>query len=377
MNIPDQAAVVESRRPADAILVISGVEGGGSFRYVRDLERFFQKVGVPFVYLSHLNDLTQSSVRNGQTLILQQLINTPFSLSDVNEYIERYQLKCIIPVHDNYFCSGYARVNVYDPMVNNPTQCENYVLDPEQARLLQNASRLIFPSQYIHDFFLQVCQGMPRLREKCVITDHIDFCVVTAPPMRKDETHDRCIRLATITEVSVYKGVNILRDMMTHCQCFSSDCMYRIEYHLFGAISATLRDDIKRAFPHHVVIHGAYQEGNVLSLLTQHRIHGLVFANQWPETYSYAFTKGLMSHLPILYSPLGAIAERVSRLSSSSHTHAFVPLDASQINASVTRFCQIIVDNDRQILLCDEGWEHNTSMSVPQFYADWASGFHS
>lgn len=41
-------------------------------------------------------------------------------------------------------------------------------------------------------------------------------------------------------------------------------------------------------------------------------VHGLLYLNGHPETYSYALAKGINSGLPILYTNIGAIKERMA-----------------------------------------------------------------
>ena len=56
-----------------------------------------------------------------------------------------------------------------------------------------------------------------------------------------------------------------------------------------------------------VVVRGAYQENKIYCMLKDDNIHSLIFLNRYPETYSYALTKGINSGRPLLYTRMGAI----------------------------------------------------------------------
>jgi hypothetical protein len=65
--------------------------------------------------------------------------------------------------------------------------------------------------------------------------------------------------------------------------------------------------------------------------------------NEWPETYSYALTKGLLSNLPIFYSPLGALPERLA-----NHNHCIEAIEP--LLNSFSTFCDLIMNQGFQTM---------------------------
>jgi hypothetical protein len=65
-----------------------------------------------------------------------------------------------------------------------------------------------------------------------------------------------------------------------------------------------------------------------------------MFLNSLPETYCYALTKGINMRLPILYTNMGAIGERLEKLNYPNRFHIY-----NNIN-SFNNFIDYIIMNE-------------------------------
>jgi hypothetical protein len=109
------------------------------------------------------------------------------------------------------------------------------------------------------------------------------------------------INIGIITEASHTKGLDLLEELFRHGRRKGKD---RVKFFVYS------KYDNKGE--HNVFVRGEYMENDIYRKLQQDRVHGLLFLNNYPETYCYALTKGINSGLPFLYTKMGAIANRIA-----------------------------------------------------------------
>ena len=115
-------------------------------------------------------------------------------------------------------------------------------------------------------------------------------------PKLKVLSHLKYINLGFITEVSYYKGENLLEKLFT----ITENKNYEVSFYIYGKYY--VENNIKNVY-----VKGSYNENDIYQKLIDDKIHGLIFLNNYPETYSYAFTKGINTGLPLFFSNKGAL----------------------------------------------------------------------
>lgn len=276
------------------VFYISQNGGGGSLKYIEDLiTHYGGTTGISFIQLSNKNAVneTASMFHDNDILIFQYAFNTDFEFKDVAEIVRRFRLRLVIPIHDHYFLDDNPGTD-YTPSPSVHT-VEPITIPPEKLALLHLAEHLIFPSEYIRNIFLKYV-NLPSM----VVVPHID------QPLHRHFTvpHlvNSTIRIGIITRPTYVKGQDI----------WESLC--RIKLHKEKHVAYYVYSDYNtERFPE-IFARGAYQENDIYCKLKDDSIHGLLFLNRCPETYSYALTKGINSGRPILYSRMGAIADRLA-----------------------------------------------------------------
>jgi len=80
-----------------------------------------------------------------------------------------------------------------------------------------------------------------------------------------------------------------------------------IRFVLIGFAYRQLNDLSQRVLQ----ITGPYQDGDLDTLIAQHKPHAIWFTSQWPETYSYTLSAALRTQCAIIAPDLGAFSERL------------------------------------------------------------------
>jgi len=82
----------------------------------------------------------------------------------------------------------------------------------------------------------------------------------------------------------------------------------RLSIQLIGHAEQKLPPSLARR----IAVTGAYQEGELPSLLAKVKPHVAWFPSRWPETYSYTLSAAIEAGLPIVASRIGAFPERLA-----------------------------------------------------------------
>ena len=164
-----------------------------------------------------------------------------------------------------------------------------------------------------------------------IICNHIDIDINSLHIKFPDVTTQ--INVGIITEFTKCKGSEIIPELFSINKIDEIDVKFNIysDCNVFNNIN--------------VNICGKYLENDIFDKLINDKIHLLLFINEFPETYSYAFTKGIKSGLPILYTNIGAIEERVNK--SFSNNKFYVPTDNKNITNKFIELCKLIISHDK------------------------------
>lgn len=277
------------------VFFISETPVGGSLKYIQDLMfHYSERHGVSFHRLSNQAAILEAEhlFQEGDILVFQYLLNTDFRFADVTGLVRRFRLSLIIPIHDKYFLNDNPDADyAYHASLHN---AEATQIPPDKLELLQMAKHIIFPSHFIYNIFLAHL-NFPSM----VVVPHIDqrLSLHLHVPALLDGT----IRIGIITSPTYYKGLDVWESLFPYKEHNGLRILYYVYSHYENAL-----------FPH-VMVRGGYHENEIYEKLEQDGIHGLLFLNNYPETYSYALTKGINSGRPLLYTSIGAVAERLAQ----------------------------------------------------------------
>lgn len=300
------------------IFIISNINNGGANKYMLDLLKIYSKYNLNIIFITCQNDIQKyiNFFKNNDTLILQYILFSDLSFDIILNLVSKYNLKLIIPLHDNYYLIDDSEIDIKGDLTIH--EHHNYIPNYKK-NILREAHQIIFPSKYIFDVFNISDHD---IKNKLFIKEHIDelfYDNISHIPI----IEANIINIGIITEISKIKGYDLLKEII-HIDNIDN---YKIIYHFFSPIN------FKR---NNIIMHGRYNENEIYSLLIKNKIHGLLFFNSLPETYSFALTKGINSSLPIYYTPIGAIKERLEKLNNNR----FI---SSSLNYSI--FIKYIINN--------------------------------
>lgn len=303
------------------VFYIAETLSGGSLKYVQDLiKNYGGTTGIPFHRLPSkaAADAAATLFHENDILLFQYLLYTDFTFDDVANMVRRFRLRLIIPIHDKYFLDD----NPGADLVINPSVhfAEPAAIPSDKLVLLHLAEFLIFPSDYIRNVFLKYID-LPSM----VVVPHIDQPLhryLSIPPLMNDT-----IRVGIITSPTFCKGLDIWEGL------------FRITMHQGKRVNYYLYSNYKNIQFPEVVVRGAYQENEIYCILEEDNIHGLLFLNRYPETYSYALTKGINSGRPLLYTRMGAVAERLAR---ENQPEKYIVTDNTDVEQSFSNLLDFI-----------------------------------
>lgn len=261
------------------VYVIGGVKGGGSLKFITDLESTF---GESVKRVTSLAELQAIPFNVTDTFLVQHIIPGlhDFTEKDVLDVQAKRKCRMMINIHDFYW------------VTKNVESCHHVYLRPEMPKvpndimkMFETADLVVHPSSFTMNQF-----GRAFKKSNFVKSKHIDIpskipTGVTVPPIT-----DKTINIGVLHEPTIIKGsqfINALKKTFTK----HKDCTVR-----FMVVSDTIP---------------AYKESEFHRVVKSNRLHGLALLNRHGETYGYALSKYLNTGLPMIYNAFGAIKERV------------------------------------------------------------------
>lgn len=294
------------------IYIFTDVNQGGTFRFFTDLKTIHE-----CVILRKSQELTNIRFQP-KDILLYQKINEPMADSVVLKIMSSGSPpRLIIVAHDYFFlCNSGTGICTHTPSFSNMAESKKTVF--------QKAEMIIFPSHYLKNYYQQFF-SLPTFQ----VIPHID--TVCFQPLRIPEIKEKKIKLGIITPLSLFKGKYHFIYLFKHVHFLSG---FRLEYNLFGTSFPYLPSVVKS--------HPPYKEEEIYLKIGQ--IHGMLFLNHFPEMYSYALTKGINSGLPILYSDMGAIKERLDAYNDPRY-FATDPSDKNRFLQDMENFVSFIISH--------------------------------
>lgn len=286
--------------------ILTTIQHGGSRKFLHDLQH---QLSLTFHFLNSVEEFKKTLFHPNDVLIFQQFMEKDIDKLILQLFSQPNHPRLFLFVHDYFFLSSSSLL-----IPNHTTIC------PLKKRILQIAEKVVFPSHYILGYYRQFVDS-PRF----IYCPHIDN--INPQPLRVPLIQKKIIYIGIITPINVYKGKNLLIRLF---RSIKEHLGYSVEYHLFGPSPFPIGNHVK-----HI---SSYTEDDIYPKI-QH-LHGMLFLNQYPEIYSYALTKGINSGLPLLYSNIGAIKERLEELQDERY---FPVLSPFTLLNDMERFLKFIV----------------------------------
>lgn len=376
---------------------------GGTEQYTRNLILRIQQEGIPCLLLPSraVFEEWRSCVLSGRDrVVFQNAVYGGVPEATVLSFALSHSLPVLCPVHDLYFFQSdwssfgpESTLHCLDPGQSSCSYEQDKHLRPTTSLpassplipwIRQPTITFVFPSQWL----LQVFETVTARFRTCSL--------VYSPPIDLGEetrTPPVPLRLAWITELSIYKGKRYLFQWWAEGPLEWSGVPIQ-----FFVFTSPPEEDIPLRARSYVFFVGPYgEEENVGHLVSKYDVHGFLFLNEYPETWSFAFTKALRTELPILYSKHGALEERVNAmsLSATEKKQKYFPFDSSMFSSSIVSFLEHLVlhtnrrasspmtDEEVSSTFMEEHHpdtmtpSHSTRTMTPPFYEQWISDLSS
>ena len=337
------------------LFYISETTSGGSLKYLMDLKIVCDLGGIEVIRLPNLEIAAQkeNKMRPNDFLIFQYLFNTDFTFEFVRDLVVRKQLRLILPVHDRYFLGEKYEIN---DLLHNASM----PLSPIQMDLFKMAEHIIFPSTHVYQFFRPFVD-----LNTMKIVPHIDIMTPwkeCTPPIT-----DGRINIGIIHEISPTKGERIIQHLIQNMENIfdkEASCAKHLQFYVYWTYDTHSPN---------VTVRGPYKENMILSDVVNDTLHGLLFLNEYPETYSYALTKGFFTGLPMLYTDIGAVGERVKARYDPEHLdrkEIFVATNNDDIFLKFNKFLAAICSSSNFVggKECRHPPHTKVPMKFPSFY---------
>jgi GT2 family glycosyltransferase/glycosyltransferase involved in cell wall biosynthesis len=168
------------------------------------------------------------------------------------------------------------------------------------AWLLRDAQRVITPSV---DTSRRIALYAPDANVVAIQHEPVPASWRDAAAPRQLEGNTP-LRVAVIGVLAPHKGREMVIDAAIHARAAGLPLEFVVIGDPFGELPPPSVASIRTT--------GRYKEGTLEDLLATEQPDLVLFASQWPETYSYTLTAAFDARLPVLVPELGAFPERIT-----------------------------------------------------------------
>ena len=309
----------------DVLFAINANRGGGSYKWMYDIELCLNVKIIEISSLRELNDLIDNDFINNQSkIIIQSLLFCDITIEYLLLMHSKFNFKILIPIHDWYwfvypiptkYCNEihYAYLNVDS-------------INGDVKKLFDISYKILCPSDFVYNKVIRLYNNDNVVR--CTWVDYslnTQMCKNVFQPINKNT-----INIAVMTELSKYKGMEQcvhLKDKFTRYNDFEIKL-------LFVGVDIPLYEDNINEY---------------IEYIKRYDIHGLLHLNMWGETWSYTLTKSLLSGLPIMYNNIGSFIERIPKniekyIINANNESEFGNFE--QLNINFTKLIDVIIKNN-------------------------------
>lgn len=269
------------------VYFISNVLSGGAKKYIDDLVNLYS---LDFTILSDNKSVMDCHPMPIDLIMVQHLIDTDIDISEIIKIKNIHNCQLVISIHDFKWFRPLSELYTHNDKTHSTYLLNDIIIDNQIIELFKIADKIIHPSKFTYDQYKKYF-GI----ENFYIVDHCDIDInYNAKSFRTIDNNQ--INIGIYHDHSIYKGYNWLKLLKSKYDTYRG---YNVKFLQVGL-------NIPR-----------YDQDDFYQHLETHHINGLTFLNQWGETYCYALSYAINCGLPIIYSHVGAIGERLTKVTNN------------------------------------------------------------
>jgi len=351
--------------PTKNILVF-GHKGGGTEKYMDDIKNKFleykfidfdtynEEINYDIYYNGnnqyidriHINSILYNNLKTNYVAFFTKYFK------NIEKYLTIHDYQWYYPDNPNILKDDFN--NDLPPTITN---INNFY------KLIKLCTKIIFPSQSIYKNYSKYI-NLSYYNDKICVVNHMDKIInhnfLVCPPILNNNNK---IKIAFIGNFLKYKGTDVLNYLSNNFQIyrkykeyfsgFSEGCMsdegtyysefdkilYNIEYHIYGLV---IDKNIIKKNKYKYIFHDIYKDNEIIDLIHQEGIHGILHLSIFEETYCYSLTNSINSGLPIFYLNYGAFPERLNKY---NFKNKYFASDKNDIFENYIKFLDFIVNH--------------------------------
>jgi len=313
------------------IFIVSGIITGGSRKFINDMVNNLSNEYTSVVNLTCMLELGhyRDFISEDDYIIFNHFVDTDIKIHDLLKLKRETNISLYIFIHDFILLSSEKNIYTWAHEEEIHSSDKREMSDIVKL-FFEKSNKILYNSQFVKDVFSKF--GFSEKSEVVPLIDiKVDYDYQNIPQIKGTGMlgFNHTVNIGIINNITPCKGYGIYPQIFN----ISNHRGFKIKYHVFGNIDINHKN---------VYNHGEYDENEIFALLEKNNIHGLLFFNKYPETYSYALTKGINSGLPIQYTNIGAYKERLE----SGHKKYF-PCNGNEKEV-FTKFLSFIINNSNK-----------------------------
>ena len=303
-------------------------KGGGTSKYMSDLKNIFlnynfinfdifeYNINYDEVYkdidILHINSILFNNLKYNYNYLL----NNFFKNSKIYLTIHDYQ----------WLYSDNPNIAKDDFLKNKPDNINEFI------NLLNICHKIIFPSNNIYNNYNKYIM-LSQFNDKIFIVNHSDK-IINNNFLVIPNIYDT-INISFVGNYTFYKGSELFKNICKKYKYYNDK---NIVYHIFGSIDPSEWNHT----PDNALLHNLYKDEDIIDILHQNKIHGILHLSIFEESYCYALTNSINSGIPILYINHGIFNERIPVKDN------YFPAEIDKIDTTFELFLNYIIDNNNK-----------------------------
>ena len=286
---------------------ITGIETGESIKYIDDIIVNYKNTN-NFIKIKKKYELNAINFKQNDKLILQHLFNTNINISEIINICKTYNLYLIISIHDFYWIDDKIKYIIEEPCTWEYNYMhDNINIHKDIIKLFNFANEIICPSKYVYSIYNKYFK-IKQLKWFYHNDYDIDNTSIFIPKIINNK-----INIGNFNIFCYKNGKNILEYLKEKYKIYKN---YEIIFYIYGL-------DIDE-----------FAENEYYNMINKYNIHCLTFINNYSEKYCYGLTKAFNSGLPIIYSNIGAVNERIEESMVENYNNHYFKInnDGHNIN---------------------------------------------